>query len=160
MAEINIFHYRKSSSMLHLLDPGLKLIYFFVLSLLIFRSNHLSLILFTAAVTALFTAEYIQSGNISLLSFFKTISFSWFFFLFIVLSMWFIEGGRSGLYSGLIYSWKLLLLLTFSHLLTSTTDTSAIQGAVYRILKPVPFIPAGRTAVMVSLTIGFIPLII
>ena len=159
MAEIDIFHYRKSSSILHLLDPGLKLIYFFVLSLLVFKSNQFSLLLFTAVLTALFSLENMQSGNISLLRFFKIISFFLIFLFFIVLSMWLINGGREGLYSGLLYSWKLLLLLTASHLFTSTTDTSAIQGAVYRILKPVPFVPEGRTAVMVSLTIGFIPLI-
>ena len=159
MAEIDIFHYRKGSSVFHLLDPGLKLLYFFIISILTFRSSVPSLLLIFISASVVFVLENAESKLLSLLRFFKSISIFILFLSFIILSRWLAEGGREGLYSGLIYSWKLLILLILSNNLISATETSAVYGAVYRLLKPVPFVPAGRVAVMISLTISFIPMI-
>ena len=159
MAEIDIFHYRKGTSVFHLLDPGLKLLYFFIISVLTFRSSAVSLSLIFLSALLIFILESVQSKTLSLLQFFKKISFFLLFLSIIVLLRWISEGGREGLYSGLLYSWKLLTLLILSNNLISSTDTVAVYGAVYRLLKPLPFISAGHAAVMVSLTISFIPLI-
>ena len=157
MAEIDLFHYRKGNSLLHRLNPGIKLFVFFILSILTFRSGIYSLIMISSLVAMLFLSVYIKSA--SPFSFIKTLSGFLFFLILVTSGRWLAEGNIEGLYSGLVYSWKLLILMLNSHILTTTTDTSEIHGAVYKMLKPVPFVPAGRTATMVSLTILFIPLI-
>ena len=159
MAEIDIFHYRKGNSVFHILDPGLKLFYFFVISVLTFRSAVVSLFLIFISAAVIFIMENADQKSFSVFRFFKSISLFLLFLIIVVFCRWLAEGGREGLYSGLIYSWKLLTLLILSNNLITSTDTSAVYGAVYRFLRPLPFISAGRTAVMVSLTISFIPLI-
>ena len=159
MAEIDLFHYRKGSGSLHLIDPGIKLLLFFLLTLITFQSNIVSLIVISFTVFLLFMLEYMQSGIISPLRFLKTISYFLLFLLFIILGRWFAIGGIEGLLSGIVYSWKLLIILINGQLLTSTTDPSGIHSTVYKTLNPVPLVPAGQIATMVSLTITFIPLI-
>jgi energy-coupling factor transporter transmembrane protein EcfT len=159
MAEIDLFHYRKGSGFLHSIDPRIKLLIFFLLTLITFQSNNVSLIIISFTVILLFLLEYRQSGILSPLRFLKTISFFLLFLLFITLGKWFAIGGIEGLLSGVVYSWKLLIILVNGQLLISTTDPSGIHNAVYKTLKPVPLVPAGQIATMVSLTITFIPLL-
>lgn len=159
MAEIDLFHYRKGKGILHIIDPRIKLLLFFILTITVFHSDFISLSIITVSVLLLCIFEYRQSRTVSPRRFLKTAGLFLLFLLFIILTRYLVEGGVSGLVSGSVYSWKLLIVLINGQLLTSTTDTAKIHGAVYKILNPVPFVPAGRIATMVSLTISFIPLI-
>ncbi len=159
MAEINFFHYRKSEGILNALHPGIKLVSFFLLSILTFSSGILPLSLISIFVLILFILFFMKSKAVHVSGFMKTLSGFLVFLLLISSGRWLAEGGREGLSAGLFYSWKLLILMLCGHLLTSTTDTSEIHGAVHMILNPLPLVPAGRIAAMVSLTISFIPLI-
>ncbi len=45
-------------------------------------------------------------------------------------------------------------------LFSTTTKSASVKGAVQWFLKPVPFVPEKRVAVMISLSLGFMPLIL
>jgi len=160
MAEIEIFHYRNGRGILHRIDTRIKLLFIIFLTICIFNSSIWALIILTAFVLSLFLIEYMQSKITSPFSFLNNVKGFLLFLLLITL----VRGLSSevfvtGILSGLLYSWKLFLLVLIGQLLTSTTDPAHIQGAVYRVLHKVPYIPAGTIATMISLTITFIPLI-
>ena len=70
-------------------------------------------------------------------------------------------GGFSlpGLINGLVFSWRLTMALFVGQLFALTADPMDIRQGIYRILKHLPFVPAGRIATMFGLTIAFIPLV-
>lgn len=59
-----------------------------------------------------------------------------------------------------IACWRLALMLAYAILFTSVTKPREMQDAITWFLKPVPFLPARRIAMMVSLTVKFLPLIL
>lgn len=56
--------------------------------------------------------------------------------------------------------WRLGLILCYSVLFTFVTRPRDVQDAVLWYLKPFPFLPAQRLALMISLTVRFLPLIL
>jgi biotin transport system permease protein len=56
--------------------------------------------------------------------------------------------------------WRLGLILGYSVLFTFVTRPREVQEAVVWYLKPFPFFPARRLALMISLTLRFLPLIL
>lgn len=67
---------------------------------------------------------------------------------------------KQGLLTGLLVSLKFFLVMMTGLLFCTTTRTSDVKSAVQWVLKPVPFIPEKRVAVMVSLTLAFMPVIL
>ncbi|MDA3809351.1 MAG: energy-coupling factor transporter transmembrane component T [Spirochaetaceae bacterium] len=169
MAEIDLFHYRYGKGILHRLDARIKLLFLILITLVLVKSGYLSLLLLSAFLLFVFLLEYLQSPILSLLFYIKSIRMFLIFLFVISLIKGMTIDGRiitflpflsiEGLQSGMIYSWKLFLLLLMGQILISTTDPSDIHGAIYRILYKIPFIPAGIIATMISLTITFIPII-
>ena len=64
-----------------------------------------------------------------------------------------------GLNSGLVYGWRLFLIILISTILTGTTPLSLLKSAIEWFLSPIPFVPAARVATMFSLTFVLIPLV-
>lgn len=169
MAEIELFHYRKGPGFLHDMDTGIKLICLITVTVGIFHSTFPELVAASILLLLLFQIEYFQSRILSPAKLIKNIRMFLLFLLFLVITRGLTIGGtdiehipylsREGVLSGIIYSWKLLLTVILGQLFTSTTDPVNIHGAVYRALHRLPFINAGITATMVTLTITFIPLI-
>jgi biotin transport system permease protein len=62
---------------------------------------------------------------------------------------------REGLRLGGITCWRLALILGYAVLFTAVTRPRELQGALVWLLKPVPFLPARRVGLMVSLTLRF-----
>jgi energy-coupling factor transporter transmembrane protein EcfT len=79
-----------------------------------------------------------------------------------------IEAGGAGslpfspdsLRAGGITVWRLALILSFAALFTSVTRPSDLQNAILWFLRPFPFLPARKIALMVTLTLRFLPLIL
>ncbi len=65
----------------------------------------------------------------------------------------------TGLELATLTCWRLLLVLCFATLFTFTTRPKDLQDAITWLLGPIPFIPARRVALMVSLMLRFLPLI-
>jgi len=49
--------------------------------------------------------------------------------------------------------WRLALMILWAVLFTATTNTAEVQKAVLWVLRPVPFVPARRVAVMAALSV-------
>ncbi|MBF0376043.1 MAG: energy-coupling factor transporter transmembrane protein EcfT [Desulfamplus sp.] len=67
---------------------------------------------------------------------------------------------KDGLTDGCQVSWRFFLIVIMGILFSSSTTASAIKSAVMWFLKPFPFIPKKRVAVMVSLFVRFLPLLL
>jgi biotin transport system permease protein len=66
---------------------------------------------------------------------------------------------KSGLTDAALTCWRLGLMLGYGVLFTLVTKPRALQNALIWFLKPFPFLPAQRIALMVTLTIRLLPLI-
>lgn len=67
---------------------------------------------------------------------------------------------EQGLTEGVLVAFKFLLVMLTGMLFSSTTRSSSVKAAVQWFLKPIPFIPESRVAVMISLALCFIPVIL
>ncbi|MBF0228620.1 MAG: energy-coupling factor transporter transmembrane protein EcfT [Desulfamplus sp.] len=67
---------------------------------------------------------------------------------------------KDGLTDGCQVSWRFFLIVIMGILFSSSTTAPAIKSAVMWFLKPFPFIPKNRVAVMVSLFVRFLPLLL
>lgn len=162
MAEIELFHYRPGNLRLHRADTAMKYLSAIALSIGIFQSSLIELFCLTILLGVLSIPYRYPMSLKGLKGFFLLL-------LAIVISRAAtLEGtpipfipffSREGLLSGFHHSWRLILLLIMGQLLLSTTDPSDLQSAIYRLLNPLPLVPAGKIATMISLTILFIPLI-
>lgn len=169
MAEIELFHYRKAHGTLHRYNGSLKLLSLVFLTISIFNSSPPGLSLLSLFVCFLFLLEYYQTKILSPLRLIQNIrGFLLFLLLITTIRGFSMEGtplwgiaqiSKEGIFAGLLYSWKLILLIILGQLITSTTDPVDIYRTVYRLLRPLPLINEGNAATMVSLTITFIPLI-
>jgi biotin transport system permease protein len=170
MAEINVFHFRAGNTLLHRLDPRSKFFIMIFLSVSIINAGLLFLASLSALLLILLAATLIKTAGISLATFFREMRFFTVLFLVIIIVrglnttgnqediLLYIFSGK-GLVSGLVYSWRLALVFILGQLFALTTSHSSLQEGIYLLLKPVAFLPAGRIATMISLTIGFIPLV-
>lgn len=66
----------------------------------------------------------------------------------------------TGLRSAAVVSWRLALVVLYGILFTSVTSPRDMQNAIAWFLALAPFVPARRTATMLSLTIRFFPLML
>ena len=66
---------------------------------------------------------------------------------------------REGLYEGAIICWRLVIVIMTGLSFVLTTRSLEIKAAVEWMLKPFPWIPAKRIAIMLSLILRFIPVI-
>jgi energy-coupling factor transporter transmembrane protein EcfT len=71
-----------------------------------------------------------------------------------------LPASQDGLYLGGLTCWRLGLILSFSILFTAITRPRELQDALIWLLKPVPFLPARRVGLMVSLTLRFFSIIL
>jgi len=67
---------------------------------------------------------------------------------------------EQGVKNGTLVAYKFFLVMVSGILFASTTRTSSLKNAVQWFLQPVPYIPEKRVAVMISLSIGFMPIIL
>ena len=65
-----------------------------------------------------------------------------------------------GIYNGILVCWRLAVIVILGFAFISTTRPSAIKAAVQWFLKPVPFIPEKKVAVMMGLILRFVPVIL
>lgn len=67
---------------------------------------------------------------------------------------------RQSLELAALSCWRLALLLGYATLFTLVTSPRRLEESLAQILRPLPFVPARRIAVMVSLTLRFLPLLL
>jgi energy-coupling factor transporter transmembrane protein EcfT len=67
---------------------------------------------------------------------------------------------RQGVFIGLLFAGRLLVIALFALLMTFTTRPSHIRSAVEWSLRPIPGIPHRQVATMIGLLVRFIPVIL
>lgn len=167
MAELTAFGYRPGGSLFHRLDPRCKL---FLLALI-------SIATLGAAVPGLTLLTLVLLGLLVhiRISFFSLAAEIRYFLLFLtfvflarllstpgdpLLSFYHLTITRQGIAEATVVCWRLLAVVLAGLVFMATTRPSAVREAVAWYLRPVPFIPENRVAVMMSLLMRFVPVIL
>lgn len=166
MAELSVFGYRHGRSLAHRLDVRCKLISLFLLTSAVMAAPpvamgpfSLGIILLWAALRLplrrlgdeirLFVVFLIVVFTIRALSTPGVPVFAWY-----GLSI-----SREGLCEGAVVVWRLLMILALGLVFVTTTRPSHLKAAVQWLLRPIPFVPGPKAAMMVGLIVRFIPVL-
>lgn len=145
--------YRYKDTILHSLDPRIKIIYVLVLSILAFLSKSTNDIL----TFSLFILICILLAEIDVKTIIKGLKSFYFIFIFLFLMYLIFSPGQ--LKHGLITIWRFLMFILISLTLTYTTPISSLVAALERLVKPLKIfgIKPRNIAIMTSIAIRFIP---
>ena len=166
MAGLTLFTHTPGPSRLHALDVRIKSLLACLLSLALARSSFSGCLLLAAVlVTAARHAGLPLAGSLKRLG--------WFYLL-----LFFVVAGRAfsipgepimafgilsisgqGMASGILAAGKFFLVMLLGLVFTACTPLSELKKAVYYFLRPVPLIPHARVAVIMGLSLAFIPMI-
>ncbi len=166
MARLTPFGYRPGKSILHRLDARLKFFMVCAIGLSMVKAGPVAV----AGYSVLACAGF----KISRIPVIETCHALRFFFLLLFfvwtaralsdpgtpLFQWAgISVTREGLFSGLLMTSKFFLIMVTGLIFSSTTAIKDVKASVQWALAPVPLIPENRVAVMIGLSLGFIPMI-
>lgn len=166
MSQLTAFTYNPGKTVLHDLDVRFKIIFLILISFTCLKAS-------STALGWMGVIFYIllKQTNISIRLVFKDLRYILFFLVFVLTARALSTPGseiiawkmlvitREGIQEGAIVCLRLLLVILSGLIFVSTTKTSKTKKAVQWFLNPVPFIPAKKVAVMMSLLIRFIPVI-
>jgi energy-coupling factor transporter transmembrane protein EcfT len=167
MAELTSFGYMAGNSSLHRTDARFKIFCIIFLSLVSLNINFGGLGILTAMLLGA-----ILHARLPLLSGFKELRYFSILLLLIFVARVLSSGGppvfsskyfsvsTQGLWDGILVCWRLALIVVLGFIFVSTTPPSAVKAAVQWFLKPVPYIPEKKVAVMMGLILRFVPVIL
>ena len=166
MAELTSFGYTPGDSLLHRLDARFKLISMILLSLVC-----LNLDMAPQGVLTFLLLAVIVHARLPLMAGIRELRYFFVLLLLVFIARVVSTAGepladfrfflisRQGLYAGLLVCWRLAFIVLLGFTLVSTTRPSEIKAAVQWFLKPLPFIPEQKVAVMMGLILRFVPVI-
>jgi energy-coupling factor transporter transmembrane protein EcfT len=166
MAELTSFSYQAGDSLLHHIDVRFKILFVILISLICLNLYFPGLAILTSLLLSL-----ILHARLSLISGLKELRYFLILLFFIffarvlstdgppAIELRFISVSIQGLHSGILVCWRLAIIVILGFAFISTTRSSAIKAAVQWFLKPVPFIPEKKVALMMGLILRFVPLI-
>lgn len=160
--------YVSRESIVHQLDPRIKIITVIALSIMILKMNTVGLLAVSLMVIIISLLAYINPGSLV-----KTLRPVWpFFFCLFLLYLFFTPGkpippfpigpvqiSYAGLNLGLLQIGKFVLLVLAASLLTMTTNASQITSGLERLLRPLKMIniSSHNIAMLMSLALRFLP---
>ncbi|MDZ7597741.1 MAG: energy-coupling factor transporter transmembrane component T [Desulfobacterales bacterium] len=167
MAELTAVAFTSGQSLLHHLDPRVKLALVALLGLAAMQA--------AAPGLGLLSMALLSAGLCVRLPFVRVLGEMRYLMLLLAL-VWVVRGlvtpgdalitvagvslSRQGAIEGALICWRLLLIAAAGTLFVCSTRPAAIKAAAQWLLKPVPLVPEKRVAVMLSLVVGFIPVIL
>ncbi len=166
MAELTSFGFSPGESLLHHLDARFKLIFIIILSLVCLNLYLVSLGIFTVLLLGC-----ILKTRLPLMTGFKELRYAFILLLLVfmarvlstggppLISIKFITVSKEGFSAGILTCWRLVFIILLGFTFVATTRPAAIKAAVQWFLKPVPFIPEQKVAVMMGLILRFVPVI-
>jgi energy-coupling factor transport system permease protein len=170
LRDITIGQYYPEDSIIHRLDPRVKIlaVFFYLISLFVFSSfsGYIVVTCFLAVSIALSKVplSYIAKGLKPILF---LLLFTAVFNIFgtkgdVILAWKFIQITWQGLRKGLFLSMRLIYLILGSSLLTYTTTPNKLTDGLETLLKPLEklHIPVHDFAMMMSLALRFIPILL
>lgn len=167
MAELTSFSYIAGDSILHRTDARFKIIFIIFLSLVSLNEYFRGLGLLTIILLGV-----IFYARLPLASGFKELRYFLILLLLIfatrllatdgtpVINLKYFTISIQGITDGILVCWRLALIVILGFAFISTTPPSAIKAAVQWFLRPVPFVPATKVAVMMGLILRFVPVIL
>ncbi|MFH0844869.1 MAG: CbiQ family ECF transporter T component, partial [Pseudomonadota bacterium] len=168
---VNMGQYIPGGSLIHRIDPRVKIGSVMGLSILILKGESTAMGLITAFLIGLLPISHLSIHHVA--KALKPMSF--FLFLFFILHLFFTHGTPippfppwdvtvtyEGLHKGLMVTWQFALLLLSASILTMTTSPTEIICGIEKILRPFKRIgiPSHDIAIMVSIALRFMPTIL
>lgn len=167
--DITIGQYYPADSILHRLDPRVKLLgtLLFIVSLFLFKSfyGYIIVFLFFASIIGLSKVpfRYILRGmKAVLVLFIFTVFFNLFFLPGEEIFRWgIIKITDNGLYKAIFMGIRLTFLILGSSLMTFTTTPNQLTDGLEKVMKPLNYIkvPVHEIAMMMSIALRFIPIL-
>lgn len=167
MAHLMPFTYRQGESILHRLDARLK---FFIVCLI--SMSMLSAHLLASGVYCLILLFFFKTAGLNLFALLNSIKYFILLLCFVfiaraltveghvIFSFYGLSITEQGVNEGGLVAFKFFLVMLTGLLFSSTTKPSSVKSAVQWFLKPLPFVPEKRVAVMISLSLAFMPVIL
>ena len=145
--------YAFKNSIMHGLDPRIKIISVIVLSSAAFAVDSYS----RMAVLSLFLLLLIILSRLKLLFLLRTLRP--FFFIFFFILLMYALFSINELDKGILAVWRFILLISIASILTFTTTITGMVTAIERLLNPLKIIRINTRnfSLLVALTIRFIP---
>ena len=167
MADLTLFTFQTGSSSLHRLDVRVKTILICMVSLTVFTSG-------LAGCLACFLVLHRLARTIGITLPQLLGQLKWFLLLLVIMAgaravttpghplFWILSLAitREGLAQGTLVAARFFLVMMTGLLFSATTRPADLKSAAQWFLKPVPFVPEKRVAVMISLFLRFLPLIL
>ena len=166
MAELSTFGFHYGQSFVHRLDVRFKLICLVLLTSAVMVAMPMAMISMSLGGILLWISLRLP------LRILGREMMAFLFFLLLVFSMralstpgdpWLSWGPltitREGVQAGGQVVWRLLMILILGLIFITTTRPSELKAAVHWLLRPIPFVPAHKTATMVGLMVRFIPVL-
>jgi energy-coupling factor transporter transmembrane protein EcfT len=168
---INLGQYLQGDTVLHRLDPRVKIVAVMVFSLLIFAATPAGM-----ALISLFLAALIRTARLTFAQAAAALRPVAIFMALIFFMHLFFTGGRplftlsplpvtitgEGLAQGAQVTWQFAGLVIVAAILTMTTLPSDLVGGIERLLRPLSRIgiPAQEIAVMIAMALRFMPMLL
>ncbi|MHB8770437.1 MAG: energy-coupling factor transporter transmembrane component T family protein [Syntrophales bacterium] len=168
---INLGQYKPDDTILHRLDPRVKICAVMALSILIFAATATGIVLITLFLTAL-----IRTARLSLAETAAALRPVALFMAVIFLMHLLTTGGEplfafpglpiaathEGFAKGAYVTWQFAGLVIGGALLTLTTSPSELMGGIERLLRPFSRvgIPSQEIAVMIAMALRFMPMLL
>ena len=166
MAELTSFSYTAGNSLLHRFDARFKIAFVICISLV-----GLNAYIWGLGFLTLLLLGIILRTRLPLFSGLKEIRYFLILLLLIfvarvlatdgipLIDLDYITVSRQGIYNGILVCWRLALIVMLGFAFISTTPPATIKAAVQWFLKPVPWVPEKKVAVMMGLILRFVPVI-
>ncbi len=163
MDKIVFFHYQYKNTIIHNLDSRIKILIMLVLSISI---NLLNSNIYSYSVVFAYVLFMIIVSKLPILTLLKNLRMFLMIIIFILFfnaikisSIHDIQFSYDGFIQGLLFSSKLLLILSLTTAITSTFSLIAFRDTIEWYLSFIKFINAKRIAMMINMTFIFIPII-
>lgn len=168
LKDITLGQYFPADSVIHSLDPRIKIVFTFLFIIAVFIANSAASFAFSAA----FILYIIFLSKIKLTYILKSLKPVIFLILFTAVINLFFTGGddvvfefsflkvtKSGLYSALFMALRVIILVTATSLLTYTTSPILLTDGIEKLLEPFSRVgvPAHELAMMMTIALRFIP---
>ncbi len=168
MDQVVVFHYQYRNSFIHKIDPRIKLLSMFLISIAISILSSLYMYI----ILTIFIFAILLLSKLPILSIIKNIKMFYLLILFIIainsinitdgISMPFIpilKISMSGFVYGLYFAWRLILIILLSSVVMGTMSIITLRNVIEWYLRPIPFVEEKNIATMINITFLLIPII-